>query len=187
LIGVSEFFVDACKADVGDVVKQAELFHDELAKLSAFDFVLVALAKGCLDGVDKAFYFFGFDRALLAGAKKAFEDFLAAKRLASPVAFDNDDVAHFGALIRGKAAGAFDAFAPSADAFLVRREPAVKDFVVGSLTKRADHGLTFFSFLSKNAPKTQDIVFLVRTIYKKLNFYLNILCYQPIGLAIIFH
>lgn len=114
-IDIAELLIDACEADVGDLVDGAEALHDTLADGAGRDDGIEFALEVEDDIGDEHFDLVWVDRAFFGSAAEAVEDFGAVEGFAAAIIFDDGEVIADNFLSGGKAVITLLAEASAAD------------------------------------------------------------------------
>lgn len=137
---VLEFAVDGCKADVSNIVKRFQFFHDEDADVLGGNLTAQGILELKLDLGGQLFDLFCCNGAFIAGfhdARKklgSIEDFLGV------VFFDDNERNAFHNLIGGEAILAGQTFTSATDAGIFFCGARVDNFTFGIAANRTFHG-----------------------------------------------
>ena len=139
-IEVFKLFVDACKADIGDLIEFTEAIHDCVTNFFCGDFAFEFAEHFFFDGFcELAFFFCGYG-SLGAGGFYALEDSLEVEGLARAIAFDDHHAGGgFDSFVGGEAFATSVADAAAADGAPAFAGAAVYDAVIAYMAVRANH------------------------------------------------
>src|SRR5947209_1565001 len=110
LLEICEVAIDGREADVGYLVKLAQLPHDKLADGVGWHFGRAQAEELCLDIVDRLLEFDGWHFSLCTGDLKASSELVSAVLFPFVVLLDHREADTLDALISGEAALAPEAF-----------------------------------------------------------------------------
>lgn len=136
---VLEGSVNRSEANVGDIVESAQLAHEFLPDQRRGELFFPARERPVADAFDDRFQLSEADGAFLAGRLQPLQHFFLRERLATPVFFDHEGIAHRQHLDRREARLAFQAFAPTANNFAFLLFAGVEHPVFTMSARRAFH------------------------------------------------
>lgn len=115
IVYVLELAIDAGKADIGDLIYQPQMLHDDLADLVGGDFRIEAVVDFPFDNFNECPDLIVADRAFPAGFFQSGTYFFRVKRFATAILLDDFDVGLFDVLIRREASLAIQTLPSTTD------------------------------------------------------------------------
>src|ERR1700681_836770 len=112
---IAEGAIDAGEADIGDLIHFAQVVHDQFADDAAGNFLFALAIDFLLDFFNGVFDIVYRERPFLAGFADADEEFLAIKRFASQVTFNDHELGFLDSFVGAKAPFTLLAFATAMD------------------------------------------------------------------------
>ena len=135
-----KIFIDACESNIGNVIKTAQMFKNDIAKIFRFDLKAACGTKLGFNVVNNFRFLFVRD-IWTFGARDANTaiKLLAIKNLRRTIRFHNDNRVIAEAFIGRKTVSAFQAFTTTANRVELIGRTRINDFRFGVATNGAAH------------------------------------------------
>ena len=158
-LDILKIHVHAGKAHIGNFVELLEAMHNHLADFGGGQLPFRGFVDHAFDFVNDAFKFWCGHGTLFASFQQTLQDFLAFEALAAAIFFDDHVGNLIDALVSGKAAGAFQAFAATTNGVAGAALAGIDDLVVKMSTERTLHSgilLMLGAYYSSGCKKSES-------------------------------